>query len=319
MLTQKPIIISVGCSFTDVNYRSRLETIPEEERGGWPIWSDHFKTKLEEHYKTKYKIIHFGHSGASNEKALKFITESFAKYKDRIKFVLWGGTEFKRYWNFMSGYNHNPNGDLRAYPQFFELKDKENYWRNSYQQMQEANVHNMITFMGHTEGRQRVIDHGLQLYWTALLVCQKYNATLLNTQLLDPLANISSLSNEFKRILGKPDLPINYKCDRKYEVKYATKTPFFADLYANRNHFFNLRFVHIKDEIRSEVNHWTSYVDKGNHGEKYLIKSWSGITDDSLQKRDPWGGNSAVDTHPNAAGHKHIADQLWKHYETNFL
>lgn len=322
MLKKKPIIISVGCSFTDRAFKSRVESLPDEKRGGWPIWTDHFKDKLEKYYNKKYDIIHYGRSGASNAFAVENIIKNFARHKDRVKFVLWGGTEFKRYYNPFTGYNHNPNADLRGYPYFLKTKS-EDYWRNNYQQTQLTNVMNMINFGGQIEGRKRVIDHNLQLYWTILMLCQKYNSTLLLTQLLDPMHPVSTMSSEYRRILGKADklLPLNYKCDRHYEVKTAMQNPYFKDLYAHRKNFFNLRFVHIKDELRpGGVDHWTAYVDKNfHHNKKYLIKPWNPDTDKNPKERDEHGAPKEVDTHPNAAGHKNIADQLWKHYETNFL
>ena len=80
-----------------------------------------------------------------------------------------------------------------------------------------------------------------------------------------------------------------------------------------RKHFFNLRFLHIKEEIDVGVNHWSAYVDRGNYREKYQIKPRS------EEEPPSFGKNPHVDTHPNAAGHKNIADQLWEYYETNFL
>lgn len=317
MLKKKPIIISVGCSFTDINFWSHCEHLPDSERGGWPIWTDHFKDKLEKHYSTKYEIMHFGQSGGSNDFALKNIIQSFAKYKDRIKFVLWGGTEFERYYRSVSGFNYNPNSDLRAYP-IFKNMSKE-FWNNAYQKMQEANVHNYFSFHGQKRGRNRIIDGGLQHYWNALMICQKYNATLLLTQLLDPIHSVSSYIHEYKRILGKPEseLPIDLTCTREFEIEVAIRNSFFKDLYVYRKHFFNLRFLHIKEEIDVGVNHWSAYVDRGNHTKEYLIAPRSENYEDASRNR--WGAPTDVDTHPNAVGHINIADQLWKHYETNFL
>ena len=330
---KKPIIISLGCSFSDATFKSHLTNIPEEERGGWPIWSDHIKNKLEIQHKTKYWIIHFGKSGSGNEYALKHITECFAKYKDRIKFVLWGGTEFHRYHHELSGRNFNLTGDIRAYPSHATVRarkflDHEPHWGNSHQKMQEANVYMAINYAGHKSGVERLIHHGLQLYWTALMLCQKYNATLLMTQLLSPIYTLETLKPNFKRILEDSTNSIDYKIDRPWEIRKGMKSPFFKDLHEHRNHFFNLRFVHIKDYITppfKEVDHWTDYIRKGDNAgkgyrKKYLIRPHTKETmADNYNNRNQYGQNLQVDTHPNAAGHKNIADQLWKHYEANFL
>jgi hypothetical protein len=315
MLKKKPIIISVGCSFTDINFFSHCEDLQDSERGGWPIWTDYFKGKLEKHYGTKYEIMHFGKSGGGNDFCFNHIAQSFAKYKDRIKFVLWGGTEFERYHNPMSGFNFNPNADLRVYPKFKNMSKE--YWDNCYQKMQEANVHNAVKFQTQKYGRKRIIDENLQNYWNALLLCQKYNATLLLTQLLEPVHSTSSFTYEFKRILGKPEseLPIDLTCTREFEIDMAMRSPFFKDLYTHRKHFFNLRFLHIKEELEVGVNHWSAYVDRGGHAKKYQVKPWS----EGSPPGRPFGKNEHIDTHPNAAGHKNIADQLWEYYETNFL
>ena len=71
--------------------------------------------------------------------------------------------------------------------------------------------------------------------------------------------------------------------------------------------------------MKTGVNHWTAYVDLNHHHEKYLIKPWNPDTDRNMKERDQFGAPKEADTHPNAAGHENIANQLWKHYETNFL
>ena len=87
MLKKKPIIISAGCSFTDKFFKSHVDTLPKEKRGGWPLWTDHFKDKLEKHHNEKYEIIHTGTSGGSLDFSLDHIARNIAIYKDRIKFI----------------------------------------------------------------------------------------------------------------------------------------------------------------------------------------------------------------------------------------
>ena len=87
MLKRKPIIISAGCSFTEPNFWSHCKHLPDKKRGGWPIWTDHFKDKLEKHHNQKYNIIHTGISGGTQDRSVDEILKLIGIHQDRIKYV----------------------------------------------------------------------------------------------------------------------------------------------------------------------------------------------------------------------------------------
>lgn len=310
MLTQKPIIISVGCSFTDTNFKSHIRSLPDHERGGWPIWTDHFKDKLEKRHNTKYEIIHCGKSGFGNDYALAHISKNIARYGDRIKFVLMGGSEWHRYYNVLTHMAVNPLASLRQHNRPMKMEDDHilTKWRKI---LHDSAVFTSLPFYGQKDGRERMIHKGAEIYWNILQLCKMYNITLLVYQLLKPLAKVSQCHTEWRRILKydyKADLPLDKKLNDASDAKAFMSSPHAQDIFKNRKHFLGLKYLNLKNEP------WEHYVEHKGLQENLLI-SWMGEN----HIIDYLGRVKTKDTHPNAKGHEHIADQLWKHYEVNFL
>ena len=72
---KKPIIVTLGCSFADPKYESRLEFLPPEKRGGWPAWPEHFKNKLEKRTGKSYELANLARSGFGHDYMFKVFTE----------------------------------------------------------------------------------------------------------------------------------------------------------------------------------------------------------------------------------------------------
>ena len=311
MIKKKPIILSVGCSYTDPNFKSHLKYLPDHERGGWPIWTDHFKDKLEKYYNTKYEIIHCGRSGYGNDYALTKISQNIAKYGDRIKFVLMGGTEWHRYYDMITGMCINPLASIRQHLRPMKI-ESDDFLKNWPKAVHGAAISTNLAVYGQQDGREKMIMKGSEIYWNILQLCKNNNITLLVYQLLIPIASVESCFQEWQRILGKYNKDVNLRLNHKLndftDAKAFVLSPFAKDIFKHKKHFLGFKFLSLKNE------HWDQYIKHRDLQDSLLV---SPVT--NILERDDLGQIKGQDMHPNAKGQEHIADQLWKHYETNFL
>ena len=97
MLNKKPIMLVLGCSWTDTNFLSVLKHLPDDRRGGWPMWDSYVQNKLEERDGIRYERINLASSGKSNQHIQRDFFRAVSMYGDRIKYVFVGGTKFNRY------------------------------------------------------------------------------------------------------------------------------------------------------------------------------------------------------------------------------
>lgn len=321
MLKKKSIIISAGCSFTDRFFKSHVDTLPKEKRGGWHIWTDHFKDKLEKHHNEKYEIIYTGTSGGSLDFSLDHIARNIAIYKDRIKFVLWGGTEWGRWMDHHTHMRVNPIMALRSSKPIKNsegsLIPKVNDPFDYVSLLYDAGAAVVMRWYCQQQGRINVLNNSFRQLWTVFNLCKQYNITLIYYQLLDPMQEVIWMRHEFKRVLNEKNdykLGIDFKADEKWEMgDVAVKSPWFKDLLQNKKHFYGLKYV------EPALKHWSWEVRHEGVEFDLIVAPPSelGIVRDMprTDKGDPVG----IDFHPNAKGHKDIANKLWKHYETNFL
>ena len=92
MLNKKPIILATGCSFTDPKFCSRHKHLPDEKRGGWPMWPELIKEKIEKETGISYDLINLARSGGSQDWVFNTCLDTLSGYDGRIKIVLVGGT-----------------------------------------------------------------------------------------------------------------------------------------------------------------------------------------------------------------------------------
>lgn len=320
MLKKKPIIISAGCSFTDRFFKSHVTILPDHKRGGWPLWTDHFKDKLEKYHNEKYEIIHTGDSGGSLDFSLDHILKNIVIYKDRIKFVLWGGTEWSRWMDHHTHTRLNPVAALRRtkpikksngvlLPKINNPLDYLNMFYDT------AAAITMKSFC-QKHGRINVLNNSFRQLWTVFNLCEQYNITLLYYQLLIPLPSISDMRFEFRRVLNENNdykLGIDWDADPDFDARAAIKSPWFKDLLKNKKHFYGLQFLEPTEK------HWGWEAKSHGVHDKLIVSPPTDETRALPEIRDKKGQNLRLDFHPNAEGQKDIAERLWKHYEINFL
>jgi len=78
-------LLASGCSWTDANFTSHLEFLPDEKRGGWPMWPDIIAKEL------GLEVINTGKQGRGNFYIGKSIVDNIIKYGDEVELVcvLW--------------------------------------------------------------------------------------------------------------------------------------------------------------------------------------------------------------------------------------
>ena len=94
----RDLIVATGCSFTNEKFRATSvpEDFPEHLRGGWKMWPEVFKDNLSKADNYKYELINTAESGVGLEYAFDSLIELFHANKDRLKVMLWGGTDWLR-------------------------------------------------------------------------------------------------------------------------------------------------------------------------------------------------------------------------------
>jgi hypothetical protein len=331
MLKRKPIIISAGCSFTNPNFWSPCDHLPDEKRGGWPIWTDHFKDKLEKHHGKKYNIIHTGVSGGTQDLALDNIIKQIATHQDKIEYVLWGGTDFARWLDMFSFQRINPMWKLRQTGRI-KKGDKLNIDPLNYLDLYfELGNALILRWLTNKNGRTNLLSTQQRRLWTVFKLCEQYNITLLYYQLLEPLYGLNYVKNEFERVIGSVDgndhkLSIDFSADQDWERLAFTKLPWFSELLKYKEHFYGLSY------FDPDVMYWSGDIRMNNNTDWHVENKKTGfdliVCPPPREPTDPYGFNRTrdkngdvinVDFHPNAQGHKDIADKLWKHYAANFI
>ena len=66
--------MALGCSFTDPNYHCddpSAKHLPENLKGGWPMWPEIFTERLSKKDNVEYTLINRGQSGSSMEYSSK--------------------------------------------------------------------------------------------------------------------------------------------------------------------------------------------------------------------------------------------------------
>ena len=101
----KKILLAAGCSYTEESFFSMDNTIPDEQRGGWPMWPEILGDTL------GLDVINVGLSNAGTDYMFDSIIKQISIYGDRIDAVavLWSGCERFQLFN----WRINPPMELR--------------------------------------------------------------------------------------------------------------------------------------------------------------------------------------------------------------
>lgn len=102
----KKILLASGCSFTDPDFYSLDDSIPNERRGGWPAWPKLMADELD------LNCINYARSGAGNDFILHSLIKGLFNYKDRVDTVavLWSGADRLFFYN----QHTSPKSDIVA-------------------------------------------------------------------------------------------------------------------------------------------------------------------------------------------------------------
>lgn len=89
------ILLSSGCSYTDQNYMSMDHSIPDNERGGWPMWPELMAKEL------KLKSVNVGEKGRDNSYILDSIIDGISTYGESIDTIaiLWSSADRMPFFN----------------------------------------------------------------------------------------------------------------------------------------------------------------------------------------------------------------------------
>lgn len=120
---ERNILLAAGCSYTDKNFLSQDDSIPDSERGGWPAWPEIMSNKL------NLECVNIGLSGVGNDHIFNKIIDSLNFYRDRIDTIaiLWTGAERQNFfsWRLNAAAELNINLDETiAHPPAFEWLDE---------------------------------------------------------------------------------------------------------------------------------------------------------------------------------------------------
>jgi hypothetical protein len=306
MLSKKPIIFATGCSFTDPDFESTHEDLPDIERGGWPMWPEIIKDKLNKEIRKPYELINVAKSGAGNEYILMSIQDALVKYGNRIKIILIGGTQWMRYHHVPTNTMTNPLFHIKAASErsskeqqarliYAEAENQGNIDRNSWiNKFIESDIQ-MWKKWSNEAGIGFVINHNIRIMWTILSLCKLYNIKLIWNQLLYPMPGYDFWKQILDQYESIEDENIQeHVFTSEWTTEYFLKSNYAKDLITNSKCFWG--FPWSKGE----------YFDTKKHDE-LIVKPPIEVN-----------GQIIADFHPNKIGQEKIAETMWKNY-ANYL
>ena len=280
---KKPIIIALGCSFTDRAFRSHLTNIPEEERGGWPMWPELLQRKIEKETGESYELINLARSGASNDVIFNKFIHSLSKYDNRIKIVLVGGTQWMRSHVVITDLNYNP---------------QRNIGRMNYEKTYEKALAQTWEYFSNKVGVKNIIYHNLRIMWTLLNICNDKKIKFIWNQLLCPIPN----PNSQRKILKNQGVTDSYLDGEAFTDQFFSETilksPYAKLIIKHKKRFYGLPWSPKKPWD------WGSHMDRS---EKVILAK------SDLSNPDEFNFNN-IDVHPNKFGQKDIAQEMWEVY-----
>ena len=311
---KKPIILALGCSFTQKDYISQDLSLSEEEKGPWPMWPELLCNKFREATGIDYEVINTGYNGFGLDWSKNLFFENLSKYPGRIEKCFWAGTSWDRF--FLPGSNsgvspmasrinlgyyvtqvpHKPiyiNGEKVA--DIFGQKDRNDAVTASLElyllseekfKSQFANI-GIDTYLDHLishvfqqpGGYERFIHDRLIDIMSVFYACKGQEIEFMYDQILHPWSFILEEKKLRKRFNGS-----NIVFDTIINL------PEYKIIEKNKKHF--------------PMWPWG-----------YPFESWYYPIKDEEEKESMF--ISKTDRHPNAKGQRHIADKYWNWYVNN--
>lgn len=299
---ERPVILALGCSFTQKDYTSQDKSLSEEERGPWPMWPELLGNKFREETGIDYEIVNTAQSGFGLDWASYLFFQNLSKYQGRVEKCFWAGTSWDRF--FLPGGNsgvspmasrinlgyyatqvpHKPIyiGDFKL----GEIKN-ENYVKDDIYRLSEKDFKEqyadigMDTYIDHLIGHifqmpggyERFIHDRLIDIMSVFYTCKGQEIEFMYDQILHPWSfnlqenNWGGSGLVFDIIETLPE----YKIIEKNKNHF----PMWPWGYPSRPWFYP-----INDEVERE----SMYISK-------------------------------IDRHPNAKGQRFIADKYWNWYD----
>lgn len=287
MLNKKPIILATGCSFTDPKFCSRHNHLPDEKRGGWPMWPELIKEKIEKETGISYDLINLARSGGSQDWVFNTCLDTLSGYDGRIKIVLVGGTQWMRTHIIPTHRNHNPQAAL------VDLNENKEPWLKTYNR---ATVE-MWSKYSTKFAIQETIYHNLRIMWTLAQICNNKKIKFIWNQLLCPFPGGTWWKKQFIEY-GIPEEEIRVDIEAFSESFFADtvlKSPYAKFLVQNKKQFYGFPW--------SQGVHWdkNTMLNKERHPEIVLPTTVI-------------NGKKETDSHPSKYGQEKIAEQMWKEY-----
>jgi len=301
MVNKKKIILALGCSYTDAKFYSTVEHLPPEKRGGWPVWPEVFKNQLEKETGKSYELINLAASGIGHDYMFNQLVKYFAQYKDQIKIILWGGTQFHRRMDpvFERTYNSMAYDFMKSLSTKAAEAAFGEVWKHFCEYSLIASANREFTKFG----MKAIIDKNLSFIWLTLNMCNNYNIKFLYYQLLSIYPEYNFVCDSLKAWGQQTDKVSKQALDKVWQSNYMLDTKFAKDIIKNKKSFLGFQMFGEKA--------W----DRQSREEKEMFRIYPFFNNSNA--KPGWFDNTKADGHPNAAGHKDIGNKVWKHYVRN--
>ena len=295
MFKKKKIILAAGCSFTDPNFKSTLKHLPDNKRGGWPMWPELMQRKIEKETSESYELINLARSGASNDYILHTCIDALAKYDTRIKIVLIGGTQWMRTHVVTADTSFNPQVNLQTQQNFVKSYEK------AMMQMWYQCSNNF--------GFQNTIHHNLRIMWTLMNICNDKKIKFIWNQLLSPFPGPDWWRKQLLKAGSVEGWEINTNLHAweklKETLRWTMSEQYFSETVLKSPHakFLIKHKKYLYGFSWSNGRIWDNTLPPGSTQRSIICPPETVIN-----------GKKEVDFHPNKLGQKEIAEEMWKEY-----
>ncbi len=284
MSNNRNIILALGCSFTDANFRADNvpDDFPEHLRCGWKMWPEIFTDRLSERDGKKYKLINAGKSGSSNEYAFRMFFEQWSTKREFLKIVLWGGTMWWR----LEHVTRNINVALSH----FDDNNSQLGWKRTDNHMKLNGLHEYVKFLASDTRSDKSFMKNLSLTLNKLVavrdLCQAYEVDFIFYPILNPFP-----SGTYEKVGGRKHI---ITAEKSLDLMLKAAPSAYEDVVSSKNFIGASEFT----------PGWIHFARKYKKYKKYAIA-------DNLEHPNN-------DKHPNAEGQIKIADEFWERYENAF-
>jgi len=291
----RDIVLGLGCSFTSPTFMAEdvPDDFPEHLKGGWKMWPEIFTDKLSEKDGKRYNHINLGRSGTSMDYSARKFFEAWAEYKDKIKIVLWGGTNFFRLEHFgkwdvytsLARYEDWADEErMMSAKEITQWVKVEKQWDAN---LKEGGGNGYLLELCRLTKKDEIYEKQTNINFNRIMaikdLCESNGVKFMYYQLI-PLFGGST----FKNIGGRTE-PM--KPDKVMEILFRSAPKSFVDMYESKS---ILGFDSIAD-----------------------FRFWSKNNDHLMISANKEYPNR--DGHPSKEGQEDIARRFWEQYENHFV